>query len=251
MVGLPWEQHVAFLDDRGAPPRSRRGCAPASRAAPGIRPALLRGRQRDPGADRALARPPRASSASSSGSAARVQAGGPRRPRHLRQLSRAPSTSSCRSLDFVSLQRLPRGRASGSAAYVARLQNLAGERPLLMAEIGLDSRSHGREAAGGGARLAGATRVRGRLRGHVRLRLDRRVAPRRRRGDDWDFGSTDRERRPKPALAAVRARVRRGAVRADADGAAHLGRRLHLQRRRARSATASTAWRGSTTRTTR
>ena len=32
------------------------------------------------------------------------------------------------------------------AAYLARLQNLAGERPLLLAEIGLDSRRNGEKA---------------------------------------------------------------------------------------------------------
>src|SRR5262249_17242019 len=33
-----------------------------------------------------------------------------------------------------------------SERYVARLQNLAGERPLILAEIGLDSQRHGKEA---------------------------------------------------------------------------------------------------------
>ena len=41
----------------------------------------------------------------------------------------------------LSLQRLPRERRTGSSAYLARLQNLAGDRPLLMTELGLDSRA--------------------------------------------------------------------------------------------------------------
>ncbi len=70
-------------------------------------------------------------------------------------------------------------RRSAWSAYLARLQNRAGDRPLLMGEIGFDSRRHGEDAPGAGARLAGADDLRRRLRGCLRLRLDRRVAPRR------------------------------------------------------------------------
>ena len=87
--------------------------------------------------------------------------------------------------------------------YLGRLQNLADERPLLMAEIGLDSRRNGEQEqarslgwqleACNDAGCAGAFVFawtdewhRG---GHEIL--------------DWDFGLTTRERAPKPALAAV------------------------------------------------
>ena len=89
-------------------------------------------------------------------------------------------------------------------AYLARLQNLAGDRPLLITEIGLDSRRNGaaeqartlewqvRQAFASGA--AGAFVFswtdewhRG---GHEVL--------------DWDFGLVGRDREPKPALEAVR-----------------------------------------------
>ena len=90
-------------------------------------------------------------------------------------------------------------------AYLARLQNLAGNRPLLMAEIGFDSRRNGADrqaqvldeqvraafAAGcSGAFLFSWTDewYRG---GHDI--------------EDWDFGLVTRSRQPKPALAAVRA----------------------------------------------
>jgi GT2 family glycosyltransferase len=90
-------------------------------------------------------------------------------------------------------------------AYLARLQNLAGDRPLVLAELGLDSRRNGearqaevldwqlRSALGGGC--AGVFVFSWTDEWH--------------RGghdvDDWDFGLVDRERRPKPALAAVAA----------------------------------------------
>ena len=61
-----------------------------------------------------------------------------------------------------------------------------------------------RRGAGAGARVAGPPRLRHRRRRHLRLRLDRRVAPRRPRGRStgtsaWSTASGE----PKPALAAV------------------------------------------------
>jgi len=88
-------------------------------------------------------------------------------------------------------------------SYLARLQNLAAEKPLVMAEIGLDSRRNGlerqaevldwqiREVFAEGC--AGAFVFAWSDEWH--------------RGgydiEDWDFGLTDRDRRAKPALAAV------------------------------------------------
>ena len=89
-------------------------------------------------------------------------------------------------------------------AYLARLQNVAGDRPLVMAEIGLDSRRNGEdrqaEAVDWQMRLAFAAGCAGTFvfawtdewhRGGYDV-------------EDWDFGLTDRRRHPKPALAAVR-----------------------------------------------
>jgi glycosyltransferase involved in cell wall biosynthesis len=88
--------------------------------------------------------------------------------------------------------------------YLARLQNLAGEKPLLMTEIGLDSRGHGdlkqanmldwliRTAFAGGC--AGACVFSWTdewYRGGAEI-------------EDWGFGLTDRHRNPKPALKTVR-----------------------------------------------
>jgi O-antigen biosynthesis protein len=89
-------------------------------------------------------------------------------------------------------------------AYLARLHSIAGERPLVLTEVGLDSLRHGepmqaqvldwqlRTAFAGGC--AGA---------FVYAWTDEWF----RAGaavDDWDFGLTRRDRSPKPALAAVR-----------------------------------------------
>jgi GT2 family glycosyltransferase len=87
--------------------------------------------------------------------------------------------------------------------YLARLQNLSGDRPLLITEVGIDSRRNGKKAQADALRWqvkhafgTGAAGVivfswtdewhRG---GHDVT--------------DWDFGLVDRERRPKPALAAI------------------------------------------------
>jgi O-antigen biosynthesis protein len=88
-------------------------------------------------------------------------------------------------------------------AYLARLQNLAGDRPLLITELGLDSRRNGAEeqaqALEWQVRSAFATGAAGTFvfawtdewhRGGHEV-------------EDWDFGLVDRERRPKPALRAV------------------------------------------------
>ena len=89
-------------------------------------------------------------------------------------------------------------------AYLARLQNLVGDRPLIMSEIGLDSRRHGLArqarslywqvrttfAAGAAGAFVFAWTDKWHRGGHDI--------------EDWDFGLTRRDRRPKPALAAAR-----------------------------------------------
>ena len=89
-------------------------------------------------------------------------------------------------------------------SYLARLQNLSGDRPLLIGEVGIDSRRNG-EGAQADA-----------LRWQVRHAFGTGAAgvfvfswtdEWHRGGNDvidWDFGLVDRERKPKPALAAAR-----------------------------------------------
>jgi GT2 family glycosyltransferase len=88
-------------------------------------------------------------------------------------------------------------------AYLARLHNLVGDKPLIMAEIGLDSRRHGE---GTQARVLDwqvtTTFATGCAGAFVFAWTDEWH-----RGgydiEDWDFGLTDRRRQPKPALATV------------------------------------------------
>ena len=88
-------------------------------------------------------------------------------------------------------------------AYLARLQNIAGDRPLLMSELGLDAQRNSEakqaEVLDWQIRTTFAAGCAGAFvfswtdewyRGGADV-------------DDWAFGVTDRERRPKPALAAL------------------------------------------------
>ena len=207
MVGLAWEQHVAFLDER---PRAARIVAPVEQDAARLRrpprSPLLRDRQRDSVLDRPLARRAARSSASSSGSHRRSRTSTPRRSSPT-STTRPPSTSSCRSSTSW-LQRLPRARPDRSESYLARLHNIAGDRPLLITELGLDSRATGGDP-GAPARAAAPRGVR------LRLLPARSSSP----GPTSGIGagststtggsvSSTASGRPKPALAAVLACVR-------------------------------------------
>ena len=89
-------------------------------------------------------------------------------------------------------------------AYLARLQTIADERPLLLSEIGLDSMRNGRDTQ---AQVLDwqlrCTFAAGAAGAFVFSWTDEWF-----RGgedvDDWEFGITDRQRRPKPALQTVR-----------------------------------------------
>jgi GT2 family glycosyltransferase len=90
------------------------------------------------------------------------------------------------------------------AIYLARLQNLAGDRPLIMGELGLDSLRNGRETQ---ARV---------LDWQIRTAFEAGCAGvfvfswtddwyrGGSQAEDWEFGVTGRDRSPKPALTAVR-----------------------------------------------
>lgn len=202
LVGIPWEQHVAFLDDK------HRASDIEARVRAGVRecanhPAVL------------------GFAVGNEIPASIVRWYGPRRvqkfierlytaakledPEALVTYVNYPSTEYL-SLDFldavcfnVFLQSQERLRA-----YLVRLQNLAGERPLILGEVGLDSRRHGTyaqaNALGWQIRTAFESGCAGAFvfswtdewhRGGYDI-------------EDWDFGITDRARRPKPALEAVR-----------------------------------------------
>ena len=144
MVGLPWEQHIAFLDvpGRAADIEARvragvRQCAghPALLAysvGNEIPPAIVRwhGRRR---IERFVRRLYDAAKAED--------------PDALVTYVNFPTTEYLLLpfLDFVCFNVYLEARER-LEAYLARLQNLAGERPLVMAEIGLDSRRNGEAA---------------------------------------------------------------------------------------------------------
>jgi len=99
-------------------------------------------------------------------------------------------------------------------SYLARVQNVVGDQPLLMAELGLDSRAHGRqrqaEVVDWQVRAAFATGCAGAFvfswtdEWHVSYLSANGTANGSVEMREWDFGLTDRERKPKPALAAAR-----------------------------------------------
>ena len=201
LVGLPWEQHVAFLDEPG------RAHAIEARVRAGVRqcaghPAVLgyavgneipsaivrwHGRAR---IERFVRRLYCAAKAED--------------PEALVTYVNFPTTEYLRLpfLDFVCFNVYLEQR-DRLEAYLARLQNLAGERPLVMAEIGLDSRRNGEagqaESLDWQVRTAFAAGCAGTFvfawtdewhRGGYDV-------------EDWDFGLVTRDRRPKPALGAL------------------------------------------------
>lgn len=201
MAGLAWEQHIAFLDDR------RRAKAIAARVREEIKgcaghPAIL------------------CYSVGNEIPASIVRWHGRRRiERFIESLYRIAKeedpeglvtyvnfpTTEYLQLPFLDLVcfNVFLERRERLEAYLYRLQNIAGERPLVMTEIGLDSRRNGEEEQARSidwqVRSAFSAGCAGTFvfawtdewhRGGYDI-------------EDWDFGLTTRERRPKPALSAV------------------------------------------------
>jgi GT2 family glycosyltransferase len=202
MVGLPWEQHVTFLDERGRA-RSIEDRVRAGVAACAGHPAILcyaigneipapivrwHGKRR---IERFIERLYRVAKKEDPGA--------------LVTYVNYPTTEYLELpfLDLVCFNVYLEAR-DRLEAYLARLHNIAGDRPLLMGEIGLDSRRNGEQhqahVLDWQVRSAFASGCAGAFlfswtdewyRGGFEI-------------DDWDFGLTDRDRRPKPALAAIR-----------------------------------------------
>jgi GT2 family glycosyltransferase len=106
-------------------------------------------------------------------------------------------------LDFVCFNVFLQERESYES-YLARLQNIAGERPLVITEAGLDSRRNTERGQAEALRwLVSSTLVAGCAGLFVFSWTDEWY-----RGgadiDDWDFGLVRRDRSPKPAFVAVR-----------------------------------------------
>jgi GT2 family glycosyltransferase len=202
LVGLPWEQHITFLDDRA------RAQAVEERVRAGIRscaghPAILGyaiGNEIPSPIVRWCGRRPIEQFLERLYRVAKAED-----PDVLVTYVNYPSTEYLQLpfLDLVCFNVYL--EAPGSfAEYVARLHNLAGDRPLLLAEIGLDSRRHGEDAQA----QALDWQIRASFTaGCAGLFVFAWTDEWHRGGydvDDWDFGLTRRDRSPKHALWAVR-----------------------------------------------
>ena len=201
MVGIPWEQHITFLDDR------RRVCAIEE---------TVRSAARSCAKNQAVL----CYVVGNEIPASIVRWHGRRRiEQFIRRLYRIvkeedpdglvtyvnfPTTEYLQLpfLDFLCFNVYLETQES-LEAYLARLQNMTDDRPLLLAEIGIDSRRHGEqtqaESLGWQIRTVFRSGCAGTFvfawtdewyRGGFNI-------------EDWDFGLTTRDRQAKPALAAV------------------------------------------------
>ena len=201
MVGLPWEQFVTFLDQPSRRRSIERSVRSAVRSLAG-HPALLcytigneipQSVVRWHGAkhiERFLHRLYRSAKSED--------------PMALVTYVNFPTTEYLHLpfLDFVCFNVYLESREKLDA-YLARLHNLCDDRPLLIAEIGLDSRRHGeeRQAESIGWQVQSAIES-GCCGTFVFAWTDDWFTG----GfdvEDWDFGLVRRDRTPKPALAAV------------------------------------------------
>lgn len=89
-------------------------------------------------------------------------------------------------------------------AYLARLHNVATDRPVILSEIGLDSLRNGEVRQAASLDWQIRTAFAGGCAGAIVFAWTDEWHRAGAEVDDWAFGITDRERRPKPALAAVR-----------------------------------------------
>lgn len=201
MVGLAWEQHVTFLDDRRMSARIVERVA-ADVASCAGHPAVL------------------CFSIGNEIPSSIVRWHGSRRTeRFLKRLYLAvknvdpdalvtyvnyPTTEYLRLpfLDIVAFNVFLES-AGQHEDYVARLQNVAGDRPLMITELGLDSRRNSEEEQ---ASLI-EQQVRASFAGGCAGAFVFAWTDEWHRGgtevDNWDFGLVDRERRPKLALSAL------------------------------------------------
>jgi len=201
MVGLPWEQHIAFLDSR----KRARNIEESVRA--GVRacanhPAVLCyaiGNEIPASIVRWYGRRRMESFLERLYRAAKDED-----PESLVTYVNYPTTEYLQLpfIDFVCFNVYLESQ-DRLEAYIARLQNIAGDQPLVLAETGLDSRTHGEDAQAHTLewqiRAAFASGCAGTF---VFAWTDEWH-----RGghdiEDWDFGLTRRDRSPKPALATV------------------------------------------------
>lgn len=201
MVGIPWEQHITFLDDRERLRVIEKRVREAARSCAN-HPAVLcyavgneipasivrwHGRRR---VERFIERLYRIVKKED--------------PQALVTYVNYPTTEYLQLpfLDLVCFNVYLESQAS-LETYLARLQNMTDERPLLMAEIGLDSRRHGETAQADTL----TWQIRSVFKSGCAGAFVFAWSDEWYRGghdiEDWDFGLTTRDRHAKPALSAV------------------------------------------------
>ena len=202
MVGVPWEQHIAFLDDGNRIRQIEERVRQAVRACE-QHPAILgyslgneipvsivrwHGKNR---IERFLEK--------------LYRIGKSEDPKGLFTYVNFPTTEYlqlpfldmvCFNVYLESQQNLKK--------YLARLQNMADERPLLMAEIGLDSRSNGETVQAQSLDWQVWTTFESGCAGAIVFAWTDEWHRGGQEIEDWDFGLTTRDRQPKPALDTVR-----------------------------------------------
>jgi O-antigen biosynthesis protein len=202
MVGLPWEQHVTFLSDprrvRSIEDRVREGV----RACAG-HPAVLCysiGNEIPAPIVRWHGRRPVEKFLEKLYHAAKSED-----PDGLFTYVNYPSTEYLR-LPFVDVFcfNVYLEESSALETYLARLQNLSDNRPLLMAEIGLDSRRNGEAKQAQALDWQIRTTAAGGCAGAFVFAWTDEWYCGGHEIEDWDFGLVTRDRQPKVALAAVR-----------------------------------------------
>jgi GT2 family glycosyltransferase len=202
LVGLPWEQHVAFLDNRVGAARIAERVAAAAAACAG-HPALLAyaiGNEIPAGVVRWHGRKPVERFLRRLADAVRDVD-----PLGLVTYANYPSTEylDLPFLDIVAFNVFLE-RDGELQRYLARLQTVAGDRPLVLTELGLDSGRHGEvlQRTAIGAQLETAYRTG--CAGAVVFSWTDEWHTGGHEIDEWNFGLVDRERRPKLALGAAR-----------------------------------------------
>lgn len=202
MVGLAWEQHVAFLDDHALIKDIELRVREAVRAC-GNHPAVMcytvgneipssiirwHGRNRVEKFIKRLCSIVKAES-----------------PKALVTYVNYPTTEYLQLpfLDFCCFNVYLENQDT-LKAYLARLQNLALDKPLLIAEIGLDSKRNGEAKQASQLRQQIETVFEAGSAGAVVFAWTDEWHRGGYEIEDWDFGITTRERTPKAALGAVR-----------------------------------------------
>ena len=201
MVGLPWEQHVAFLDeglDDDIERRVRESVA-WSAGHPAVLCYAIGNEVPSPvvrwhgkeATERFLHRLYRAVKEVAPGA--------------LVTYVNYPTTEYLELpfLDFVAFNAYLESRTD-LEAYLAKLSNLAGDRPLVMAEIGLDSQRNGLDEQAATMSWQIETAFGAGCSGIYAFAWTDEWYRGGHEIEDWDFGLVTRRREPKPALHAVR-----------------------------------------------